>query len=246
MTTTAVAAASALVALAFGFSTFERWLLRRSPQHLAWTFALALFVIGALALAWGSAVGWSPLAFRVFYAAGAVANVPVLAVGQLYLLASRRTADRVARIMAPLLAFVVGVVMTDPMTGAVPRARLPQGDEVFHPWPRVFAAVGSGVGATFLVVGTVVGIVRIARANRVAPFAAAKQRMAGLALLALGTVVLGMSGLFNSVLNAMAAFSVTLMIGVAILFAGFLLSTGGTPGRAGERLSAARGAASSR
>ncbi len=237
MMTTALAVASALVALAFAFSTYERWLLRRSPQHLIWTIALTVFVVGAGALAWGSAVGWSPLAFRVFYAAGAVANVPVLALGQLYLLVDRRAADRIARVLGLLTAFAVGVVMADPLTNSVPTDRLPQGDEVFHVWPRVFAAVGSGVGATVLIVGTVLGIVRIARADR-AP--AARQQMAGLVFLALGTVVLGMSGLFNSVLNAMAAFSVTLMVGVVILFAGFVLST------AGGSTTTVLGAASSR
>lgn len=228
--TTALAAASALVAVAFAFSTYERWLLRRSPQYFAWTVALALFVVGASALAWGSSVGWSPLAFRIFYATGAVANVPVLAAGQMYLLVTRKTADRIAQVLGLVLAFTVGVVMTDPLTASVPADRLPKGDEVFHAWPRVFAAVGSGVGATVLVVGTVLGVVRIARANRYAQVSGARLRMTGLGLLALGTIVLGLSGLFNSVLNAMAAFSVTLMLGVTILFAGFVLSTTGPVG----------------
>jgi hypothetical protein len=222
--TTAVAVASALVALAFGCSTYERWLLRRAPQYLTWTYALGLFVVGAFALAWGSSVGWSAPAFRVFYAAGAVVNVPVLALGQLYLLTSRRRADRVARIAAPLLGLVGGIVLADPLRAGVPADRLPKGDEVFHAWPRVFAAVGSGGGALVLVVGTGLGIVRIARSGR-ARTPAGRRRIAGLALLALGTLVLGMSGVLNSVFGAMSAFAVTLMVGVTILFAGFLLSS---------------------
>jgi hypothetical protein len=44
-------------------------------------------------------------------------------------------------------------------------------------------------------------------------------------LIAAGTLVLGAGGLFNSVLDAMTAFAVTLLVGITLLFAGFLLAT---------------------
>lgn len=43
--------------------------------------------------------------------------------------------------------------------------------------------------------------------------------------------MLGAGGLFNSVLDAMEAFAVTLLVGITLLFAGFLVATGvGKPG----------------
>jgi hypothetical protein len=48
-------------------------------------------------------------------------------------------------------------------------------------------------------------------------------------LIAVGTLVLGAGGLFNSVLDAMEAFAVTLLVGIALLFAGFLLATAPRP-----------------
>ena len=43
-------------------------------------------------------------------------------------------------------------------------------------------------------------------------------------VIAAGTLVLGASGLLNSVLGEMEAFAVTLAVGVSILYAGFLLA----------------------
>jgi hypothetical protein len=41
-------------------------------------------------------------------------------------------------------------------------------------------------------------------------------------VIALGTLVLGASGLLNSVLGQMEGFAVTLTVGITLLFAGFL------------------------
>jgi hypothetical protein len=47
------------------------------------------------------------------------------------------------------------------------------------------------------------------------------------ALIAAGTVILSAGGLFNSVLDEMTAFAVTLVAGVAVIYAGFLVATAG-------------------
>ena len=230
MLTSALAIGAALVAFAFGCMTVERWRLRRLPQDLAWSVALGLFVGGALALAWGAAVGWSPLAFRVFYGLGAVINVPFLAAGQLYLLIRRRNADLVKNATSLMAAFALGVVLFSPMKAAVPVDRLPQGSEVFNAAPRILAAVGSGLSAVVIFVGTAIGIVRVLQAKRAARgngelIPGMNRRLGGLALLASGTVMLSLSGTLNSRLGEMRAFSVTLTIGVTLLFSGFALSS---------------------
>ena len=230
MLTPALAVGAALVAFAFALMTFERWLVRRSPQDFAWSVALLLFVGGAGSLAWGSSVGWSPLAFRLFYALGAVANVPFLAAGQLYLVVRRKTADRLMQAISLLAAFAFGVVLSAPMKTAVPRDRLPRGSELFDVAPRILAAVGSGVSAAVILVGTVLGILRLIRTRRTAQanheaIPELGRRLLGLVLLAVGTVVLSLSGTLNSALGEMRAFSVTLTAGVVLLFLGFALSS---------------------
>ena len=57
MTQSALAAAAALVALAFALSTFERWLERRRRHELAWAVSLAMFADGSAAVWYGAAAG---------------------------------------------------------------------------------------------------------------------------------------------------------------------------------------------
>ena len=103
------------------------------------------------------------------------------------------------------------VAPAHPITDA---AALPQGSSVFEALPRVLAAVASGGGALVVLGGAV--------------WSAIRQRRGRLlwanVVIAAGTLVLGASGLLNSVLGQMEAFAVTLAVGVSILYAGFLLA----------------------
>src|SRR3954465_4990716 len=90
---TAAAVAAALVALAFSMATFERWLARHRRHELAWSVSLLMFAVASAALAVGAGDGWNGLVFRTFFLFGAIANVPFLALGTIYLLGSRRTGD---------------------------------------------------------------------------------------------------------------------------------------------------------
>jgi hypothetical protein len=211
----AVAVAAGLVALAFSMSTFERWLERHRRHELAWSVALAMFVVAAAALAAGAAGGWNGVTFRFFYLFGAILDVPFLALGTVYLLAGPRQGDRWAAAIALGGAFAAGVIVTAPFTHALPTDRLVQGSAVFGVLPRVLAAVASGGGATVIVVGAVWSALR-SRQGRI---------VLSNALIAAGTLILGASGLFNSVFDAMTAFAVALLSGIVVLFAGFLVGS---------------------
>lgn len=221
---TALAATAALVAVAFSLSTLDRWLDRRRRHELAWTLALAMFAVGAGALWLGAANGWNGPTFRCFYLFGAILNVPFLALGTVYLLGGPRRGDQVAVGIALGSAFAAGVLAVAPFSAAVPADRLPQGSEVFGPLPRVLAAVASGAGALVVLGGAAWSAWRFGRPS--GPRRPGGARMAGAnAVIALGTLVLGASGLLNSVLGEMEGFAVTLAVGITLLFAGFLLAT---------------------
>jgi len=224
----ALASAALLISVAFGMSTLERWLDKRKPHEAAWTAALFLFAAASAALLGGVAFGWNATWFRIFYLFGAIVDVPFLALGTVYLLNGRRAGDRWARVVVTASAFAAGVVISAPLTRPVPSGRLPQGSEVFGLLPRVLAAAASGVGAMVVLVGAAWSLWRYWRRG--------PRRMAGANLLiAAGTLVLGASGLLNSLLGAMEAFAVTLVVGVFLLFAGFLVAgSSRAPGRPAE------------
>lgn len=218
---TALAVAAGLLALAFALSTYERWLARRGRHELAWSGSLAMFAIASFALAAGSATGWNGATFRTFYLFGAIINVPFLALGTVYLLGGRGAGDRWAVVICLLSAFAAGVVVMAPFTAPLPRHQLAQGHDVFGPLPRILAAVASGVGALVVIGGAVWSAWRIRRGRMVVANS----------LIALGTAVTGASGLLNSVFDQITGFVVTLVIGIAVIFAGFLVATSGAKRR---------------
>jgi hypothetical protein len=214
----AAAAATTLVSLAFALSTLERWLDRRRPHELAWTIALFLFAGASAAQWWGASAGWGEPSFRAFYLFGPILSVPELALGTVLLLAPAATGRAVRVGVHAWCLVATGVMLATPFTNDVDPERLPQGSDVFEPLPRVLAAVGSGVGATVLVAGAVWSAVRLARRRTTRRLAVAN------ALIALGTVVLSLGGLFNSVADEMTSFALAHALGIALVFGGFLLT----------------------
>ncbi len=229
---TALAAAATLVALAFALTTLDRWLRRRRPHDLAWSISLMLFTVGAGALWWAEGQGWTLATFRVFYLAGAVLDVPWLALGTIYLLAGSRAGRATQRWLVALSWFSVGVVAFSETRAEVSGGELPTGKDVFGIAPRVLAAVGSGLSATVIVVGALWSAWRLARHR--APSldgsratSAPGRLVVGNVLIAVGTLVLSASGTLAGRLGKDQAFIVTLLVGIVVLFAGFLVASAG-------------------
>ena len=226
----ALAASATLVSLAFALSTFERWLVRRKRHEGAWTISLFLFAAGSAALWVGAAVGWGEWSFKAFYLCGAILNVPFLALGTVELLAGPTHGRRWTAIVSLLSAFCVGLVVSAPLVSFIDPDVLPQGKDVFGAGPRIAAAVASGVGAMVIFGGAIWSAWRLLRGRRRAsgPSAlpAGRLTLANL-FIAAGTLVLSAGGLLNSVVDEMNGFAISLVVGIAIIFVGFLLTNSG-------------------
>jgi hypothetical protein len=238
----ALAAGATLVAVAFALSTLDRWQRRHREHELAWTISLFLFAAGGLSLWWAEAHGWGTATFRLFFLCGAVLNVPWLGLGTVYLLAGPAWGRRVRSWLIALSGLATGIVLFSPTRVGVSGNQLPQGSEVFGVGPRVLAGVGSGVPALVIIVGALWSAWRVFK-GRVPAIGSNAQRTVtaprrlafGNVLIAAGTLVLSASGTLAGRLGKDRAFAVTLLIGVVILFAGFLVASGG----AARRISAA-------
>jgi hypothetical protein len=228
----ALAAAATLVSTAFALNTLDRWLRRRRPHELAWSISLGLFALGSGALWWAEAHGWSLNSFRVFYLAGAILNVPWLALGTVYLLGGERVGRPTQRVLVALSWLSVGIVLFVPTRQPVGGADLPTGKDVFGVAPRVLAGVGSGVAAVVIIAGALWSAWRLRRRPDTDASDVTMARAAGApgrlalanVLIAAGTLVLSASGTLAGRLGKDRAFVVTLLVGIAVLFAGFLVS----------------------
>ena len=233
-TNAALAAAATLIALAFALSTLDRWLRGRRPHELAWTISLAMFAVGGMALWWAQAHGWETSTFRLFFLAGAVLNVPWLALGTVYLLAGSRVGNRVRTWLVGVSGVATGVVLSAPTRTGVSGHDLPQGSQVFGATPRVFAAVGSGGAALVIIGGALWSAWRVLagrppRLRADVGFHHARPRLLALGnvLIAVGTLVLSASGTVAGRLGQNRAFAVTLLVGIVVLFGGFVVASSG-------------------
>jgi hypothetical protein len=104
---------------------------------------------------------------------------------------------------------------------AVHGTKIPLGSDVFGAFPRVLAAVGSSVGAIVILAGAVWSAVHFARGGR---GNGSGRRVGANALIALGTLVLSAGGILQGTVGRDTAFTVTLTLGIAVIYGGFLLA----------------------
>lgn len=213
------------VASLFAEATFVRWTARRQPHLAAWTVALAMFAGASAALAVGVSTGWDTGTFRVFYLLGAVLNVPWLALGTVYLLFGRDRGNRTRLWLLFFTGLATGVVLAAPME-SVSGVEIPVGSDVFGAFPRALAAIGSGIGAVVILGGALWSGYRFARdrgSERRGRLAAAN------GLIALGTLVLSSGGLVQGFVGHDEAFTISLAVGITVIYAGFLVAEGRRP-----------------
>lgn len=209
------------VATLFAQATLVRWTRSRRPHERAWTISLWMFALASAALATGVATGWDGFTYRAFFALGAVLNVPWLGLGTLYLLGNADRARRVEWALVLFTGLALGAVAVAPFSTAPSGTAIPVAKETFDTaLPRILAAVGSGLGATVVLVGTVLSIVRRVRS----PAPGATRLAAANGLIGAGVLVLSSGGLLQGVLGHDEAFVLTLAVGIVVIYAGFLVA----------------------
>lgn len=238
----ALAGTATLIATAFTLSTADRWIKRHQPHELAWTIAMGLFAIGSACLWWAESTGWNVFVFRMFFLTGAVLNVSWLSLGTLYLLGGQKLGNRVRQFLIWMSGFATGIVLVAQTKVEVVANQFPTGKKVFGVAPRILAAVGSGVPALIIIFGALWSAWRVLRKKNPALSSGAKRsvfsagRLAvGNVLIATGTLVLSASGTLAGRFGQDRAFAITLLIGVSILFFGFLVASNSTRAKSTQR-----------
>jgi hypothetical protein len=179
-----------------------------------------MFALATLALAHGLIVGWSGAGYRVFFLFGAILNIPFLALGSMFLVAGRRAGTIMFLFLGALSAISITLTTTVDFAQALPAGGVPE--HVFPPisagfGPRLLAAISGGIGASILVVLSVVSVIRFWRKSR---------RIVWGNLLVLGGTLAASTGGTGLALGRSAAFSLSLMAAVTLIWWGFRVSSG--------------------
>ena len=218
---TALPLAATIIAGAFAIVIFNHYSgTRHRPHELIWGTAFVLFALAAACQVWADMNGaWSLFTARLYYLTGAILNVGFLGLGTLYLLFPRRVAHAGLAVMLILTVISVAVVFTVPVDAAVLREEAGwKAVTAFSTAPRWLAAISNTVG-TVLVAGGALWSAYVFWRKRIM-----KHRMIGVLLLALGTLVVALGGTITGItgLRNHDYLYITMAIGVAIMFVGYL------------------------
>jgi len=189
-----------------------------------------MFAAASFAAAKGILTGWSATTFRSYYLFGAILNVPVLALGTIYLLGPRRLGNASAVVVAAGGLFAAGAALSAHLNKSALRVvhAIPAGRSVMPAFVQSLSKVYSIIGFVIVVSGAVWSSWRLASK----PQEHLRRLAKGNILIAAGTTVVAVASGFAKHGNG-AIFSIGLLAGVCVMFAGFLV-TRSAGGRAGK------------
>jgi hypothetical protein len=216
------ALAAMLISVAFAATLWMQYRARPRTYLLAWSVALAVYAIAALTEVIGAAAGWNPLLYRVYYYAGGITVVGILALGSIYLLAPRfgRVALWVLIVLAAIgLAGIVGATLQPDLLDT---RQVPSVDTIrversfFNVVAIVMAAVLNSVGSVILVGGAAWSAFGTWRRHGPA------SRLAANVLIAAGAFIVAGASTLTRLFHVYELFYVGQAIGVLVMFGGFL------------------------
>ncbi|HVF08516.1 MAG TPA: hypothetical protein VNC60_08075 [Actinomycetota bacterium] len=222
---------AAALAAAFAGLVARRYVARRRSYHLAWALALAMYAAASVVVALGMAGNWTPRGFQLYWALGAVLNVPFLAAGELMLLVrSQRVRALCWLVLVFITAYTVSVLRGASIDAAALASDLPSGR----------AVLGGGSAAQRLpqLISTPSYLVLVAgalwSALRVRGRPELRDRFVGTLLIAAGATVIAGFGSYFAFHGRAVAFSSALAMGIGVMFVGFLRASRTTPAPTGE------------
>jgi hypothetical protein len=217
---------AAIVAAAFAGLLVRQFLERRRPYQAIWAIALLMYAAASTAVALGALTGWGRVEFQVYWALGAVLNVPFLAVGEVQLLVRNRNVHAVLYLsLLFLTAFVVARLRTATYDAAALAEDLPSGKEVFgdgapaHRLPQLISIPSYLV----LVGGTLWSAWRMRGRPEL------RNRFVGTLLIAFGATIIAAVGSAFAAAGNLPAFSAALLAGIAVMFWGFVRASRPAP-----------------
>ena len=184
------------------------------PALVMWAIGFAMFALAALAGALARSGTEPETMYRVFYLFGGILNVTWLGLGTMFLLAPR--AGRVSLIVVLLFSLVAAYatfITPVNLQVALDSGRgYPDGS-----LPRVLAGVGSGLGSIVLIGGALwSGWIFLRRRHN------GKRALAN-AIIAVGVLIVAAGGTVTFT-GANGVLETTNLVGLVVMFAGFLLA----------------------
>lgn len=214
-----VGAALSLVAtaisLTFAAIVYHQFMARHRPYQLVWSLALLVFGVGTFCQYVAEEHGWNEPIYRVWYYAGAMLTAAYFGQGTVYLIAPRSLAHGSLAVLIALSLEGLGLALTVPvdLTRALDHGAVTGSG--FPPFMLFFVIPMNVYGTVALVGGALWSVIRFW------PDAVLRRRAVGTLLIAVGGLIEALGGTANR-LGLPDLLYVTEMIGVAVIFVGYL------------------------
>ena len=211
------AAAAALAATAFATDLWVDYRGRPRPHIAAYGAGMTLFAIATWCLFIGVTFGWSGPVYRTFFLFGAVLNIPLLALGSMFLVVGKRSGHVMTLAIGAIAAISTTLTMTVAFEHPLPDGGIPHDMFASGFGPRLFAIIGGATGATILLILAVISLFRFWRRDR--------RIVWGNALIVAGTLAAAWGGT-GLALGEAGGFALSLLLAVTFIWAGYRVATG--------------------
>ena len=189
-------------------------------HHLWWAIGVFAYAAGTITESLTTLIGWHEPIFRAWYISGALFGGFPLAQGTVYLLFSRKTADRLTAIALSVALIAAACVLLSPINvGLVETHRL-SGRVMEWTWVRAFSPFINLYAVTFLVGGAIYSALKYRKMPDMS------HRVIGNWLIALGAILPGIGGSFTR-FGHVEVLYVTELVGIVLIYFGFRFNVGG-------------------
>ena len=202
------------VAAAFAVVLYRHWRARGGMHLLWWTIGVLAYGAGTATESATTLFGWHLVTFKLWYITGALLGGAPLAQGTVYLLTSKKTADRLTMGLVSAIVIAATFVLLSPIKWNAVEAHHLTGAVLGWPWVRAFSPFINTYAAIFLIGGAGLSAWRFARKK------ATRYRMTGNVLIAVGALLPGIGGTATRFGHTEVLY-VTELIGLLMIFAGY-------------------------
>lgn len=198
----------------------RRYLAKPTALYLLWWgLGVVTYGIGTALESSVTLFGNSVLLTKAWYIAGALLGGYPLAQGSVYLLASRKTADRLTWVTLPFICVVALFVILSPVVPGALEPYRPTGSILAWVWVRAMTPIINLYAVAFLVGGAIYSAWRYAHTRG----AGHGQRAIGNVFIAVGGILPGIGGAMAKT-GVIEALYVGEFIGLILIWIGFVIN----------------------
>lgn len=221
-----ISAVAALAATLFSIDLWRGYSRKPRPHVAAFGAGMIMFAIATWALFVGLTFGWNGGVYRVFFLFGAILNIPVLALGSMFLVVGKKSGHAMTIAIGALAAISTTLTLTMPFENPLPKGGIPVDIFPLGFSPRLFAIIGGAAGSTILIALSLVSLLRFWNKNR--------SIVSGNALILLGVFAAAWRGT-GLALGDGGGFALSLLLAVSLIWAGYRVTSGKRQGPPNQR-----------